>query len=254
MDPNEYYTFEDRAYVSPTVSSNEQLEFIDKLKGIVEKDTARVNAQTQTLGTDITSNLGGLTGSEGYFAQRYQTLPVEAQVNTLKATAQAKALNDLMTNYQNQAANRYNQAYRNYNKRRNTPTTTNPDTPTDDTDPFTKSPLDDPNSGLNAQAPGTYYPNGAGSGTFYVTPDGYGKVIDASGRITTTDDPNYAKASNGYYYNISNINTPVWAELLGPSLAGSGVTYEQWLSQWKANQAAKQADNGAYHNGTIGGW
>lgn len=127
MDPNEYYTFEDRAYVSPTVSSNEQLKFIDKLRGIVEKDTARVNAQTQTLGTDITSNLGGLTGSEGYFAQRYQTLPVEAQANTLKATAQAKALNDLMTNYQNQAANRYNQAYRSYKKRNNNPTTTSPD-------------------------------------------------------------------------------------------------------------------------------
>ena len=252
MDPSEYYDFEDRRYVNPTLSRDEQLGFVDTLRDTVGRNTAQINTQTQALGSNLPSIQGGLTGLNGYFAQRYQTAPMEAQVNNLRATAQAKALNDLMTNYQNQAANRYNQAYRSYNKRHNTPTTTNPDTTADD--PFTKSPLDDPNSDLNAQAPGTYYPKGAGSGTFYVTPDGYGKVVDASGRITKTDDPNYAKASNGYYYDISNISTPVWAELLGPTLAGSGVTYEQWLSQWKANQAAKQADNGAYHNGTIGGW
>lgn len=112
MDPSEYYTYEDRAYVSPTLSRDEQLGFVNTLRDTVNNDTARINAQTQALGTDITPNLGGLTGSEGYFAQRYQTTPVESQVNTLKATAQAKALNDLMTNYQNQAANRYNQSYR----------------------------------------------------------------------------------------------------------------------------------------------
>lgn len=113
MDPSEYYEFEDRAYVSPTVSRDEQLNFVNTLRDTVESNTAQINAQTQDLGINITSNLGGLTGSDGYFAQRYQTTPVESQVNTLKATAQAKALNDLMTNYQNQAANRYNQAYRN---------------------------------------------------------------------------------------------------------------------------------------------
>lgn len=113
MDPSEYYEFEDRAYVSPTVSRDEQLNFVNTLRDTVDSNTAQINAQTQDLGTNITSNLGGLTGSDGYFAQRYQTTPVESQVNTLKATAQAKALNDLMTNYQNQAANRYNQAYRN---------------------------------------------------------------------------------------------------------------------------------------------
>lgn len=117
MAPNEYYTYEDRAYVTPTLSRDEQMSFVDTLRDTVGKDTAQINAQTQALGTDAPSNLGGLTGSEGYFAQRYQTTPVEAQVNTLKATAQAKALNDLMTNYQNQVQNKYNQAYRSYQKR-----------------------------------------------------------------------------------------------------------------------------------------
>lgn len=113
MDPSEYYTYEDRAYVSPTLSRDEQLGFVNTLRDTVNNDIARINAQTQRLGTDITPNLGGLTGSNGYFAQRYATMPVESQANILKSTAQAKALNDLMTNYQNQAANRYNQSYRN---------------------------------------------------------------------------------------------------------------------------------------------
>ena len=117
MNPDEYYTYEDRAYVSPTVSRDEQLGFVDNLRNVVSGNRALINDQTQRLGTNISPNLGGLTGADSYFAQRYQTTPIEAQVNTLKATAQAKALNDLLTNYQNQVTNRYNQAYRSYNKR-----------------------------------------------------------------------------------------------------------------------------------------
>lgn len=119
MDPEkDYYLWEnDRAYVNPTASSGEQMDFISTLRDSVGRDNVQIASQTEALRTDVPSSLGGLTGSEGYFAQRYQTAPIEAQVNTLKATAQAKALNDLLTNYKNQAANRYNQAYRNYQKR-----------------------------------------------------------------------------------------------------------------------------------------
>ena len=117
MNPNEYYEFEDRAYVNPTLSRDEQLGFVDTLRNTVGKDTARINTQTQRLGKNISPNFGGLAGSNSYFTQRYQTTPLQSQVNTLKATAQSKALNDLLTNYQNQAANRYSQAYRAYNKR-----------------------------------------------------------------------------------------------------------------------------------------
>lgn len=117
MDPLEYYEYEDKAYISPTLSRDEQLGFVDALRDTVDRDTAQVNAQTQALGTNVSPNLGGLLGSSGYFAQRYQTAPIETQVSNLKAAAQAKALSDLMTNYQAQAANRYNQAYRSYNRR-----------------------------------------------------------------------------------------------------------------------------------------
>lgn len=113
MDPSEYYTYENRAYLNPTLSRDEQLKFVDTLRDTIGSNTANINYQTRMLGTDVTPNYGGLTGSNSYFKQRYQTIPVETQVNTLKATAQAKALNDLLSNYQNQAANKYNQAYRN---------------------------------------------------------------------------------------------------------------------------------------------
>lgn len=124
MDTNEYYIGEDnRAYVSPTVSRDEQLDFAQNLRDTMGQNTARINAQTQALGTDVPSSLGGLTGSGSYFAQRYQTTPIESQVNTLKATAQAKALNDLMTNYEKQYANKAQQAYRNASRRASTTTT-----------------------------------------------------------------------------------------------------------------------------------
>lgn len=247
MDPSEYYEYEDRAYISPTLSRDEQMSFVDTLRDTVEKDTAQINAQTQALGTDIPSNLGGLTGSEGYFAQRYQTTPVEAQVKALKATAQAKALNDLMTNYQSQVQNRYNQAYRNYSKRAGGAGAIPPDSGDDD-DPFDKAPIDT-DTGLTAQSKLQITPSGKG-GTIVPDVDGYAREYDANGNITATNNPNYAKASDGYYYNIANIGTPIWAEALGPTLAGSGVSYEQWLYQWKANQAAEKSKQ---NKGKTGG-
>ena len=114
MDSSDYYLYEDdRAYVNPTVSRDEQLGFVDTLRDTMGTENQRIATQTQQLGTNVPSSLGGLTGSGGYFQQRYQTPQMETTVNQLKATAQAKALNDLMSNYEAQAKNRYQQAYRN---------------------------------------------------------------------------------------------------------------------------------------------
>lgn len=117
MDASEYFDLEDRRYVSPTVSRDDQLGFVNTLRDTMGLNTAQINAQTERLGTDIPSSMGGLAGSGSYFAQRYQTTPLEARANTLKATAQAKALNDLMSNYERQMANRAQQAYRNAKRR-----------------------------------------------------------------------------------------------------------------------------------------
>jgi hypothetical protein len=123
----ESYRFEDRQYIDPTVSRDEQLGFIDRLREIENKDLRKIATDTHNLGTDVPSNLGGLsgigapnslgisgadTGSAGIWRNRYERPQVNALVSDLKATAQATALNTALNNMLNQYKNRYNQAAR----------------------------------------------------------------------------------------------------------------------------------------------
>ena len=117
MNDNEFYKFEDRAYINPTLSSGEQEAFITNLRDVQSQNNQKIASDTHNLGTDVPSNLGGLGGGESYFDSRYQTPQVNEMVDTLKSAAQAQALNDVMSNYQNQLQNRYKQAYRKYQKR-----------------------------------------------------------------------------------------------------------------------------------------
>ena len=117
MDTSEFYEYEDRAYVNPTLSSGEQEQFIDNLRNVQAQNNAQIAEQTYNLGTAVPSNIGGLGGGESYFTSRYQTPQVGEMVETLKTAAQAQALNDVMTNYKNQLQNKYKQAYRAYSKR-----------------------------------------------------------------------------------------------------------------------------------------
>lgn len=264
MNPDEYYTFEDRAYISPTLSRDEQLGFVDTLRGVVNQGNEQIQTQTEQLGTNVQPSLGGLTGSGGYFQQRYQTTPVEYQMNTLKATAQAKALNDLMQNYANQAKNRYQQAYRAAQKRANSPDTPAPD----DDDPFGKSPIEDTQNNIGLGEVVVDFDDFNGEKGVFTTgvDNGYGYFRNQSGDVINTNDPNYARANyqpmkDNYYYDISQISTPIWAEALAPVITGAnmGVSYDQWLKQWKANQAAKKKyaelrENGAFDaGGSLGG-
>lgn len=208
MNPDEYYTYEDRAYISPTLSRDEQMGFVNTLRDTVDRNTAQINAQTKNLGTDVPSNLGGLTGSKGYFSQRYQTTPVEVQVNTLKATAQAKALNDLMSNYQAQAQNKYNQAYRSAKARAAAQAAggnANGDSEEGEPDPFYKN----NEMTLNSDE---WKDSGESNVTGYMTPDGYEywKNMDTN-KMLKTNNPNYIKGSDGYYHDrdamINNYQT-----------------------------------------------
>ena len=117
MDPSEFYEFEDRAYIQPTLSSGEQEAFIDNLRNVQSQNNAQIAEQTYNLGTQVPSNLGGLGGGEAYFTSRYQTPQVNEMVDTLKSAAQAQALQDVMQNYQAQLKQQYSQAQRAYNKR-----------------------------------------------------------------------------------------------------------------------------------------
>lgn len=132
------FSFEedDRRYIKPDVALNESNEFIEALRETQKQNTAQIAQDTHNLGTDVPSNLGGLVGGGSYFASRYQTPQTNAIVSDLRATAQAQALNEAMSNELAIAKQRYNKAYKAAQKRARsrgggggltTPTTTTPD-------------------------------------------------------------------------------------------------------------------------------
>lgn len=110
----ESYDFEDRKYINPTISRDEQLGFIDNLRNIQAQDMSKIVSDTHNLGTDVSSSLGGLNGATGMWAAQYMTPKMNTMMSSLRATAQAQALSDILANYQNQMKQRYNKAYRDY--------------------------------------------------------------------------------------------------------------------------------------------
>lgn len=116
LPTNEYVEVEGRGYINPQVALDESTSFIDNLRALQGQQNQEITQQTKDLGTEIPSNLGGLTGAESYFTSRYQTPQTNAVAANLRATAQAAALNDVLANEQAIWKNRYQQAYRNYQK------------------------------------------------------------------------------------------------------------------------------------------
>ena len=113
------YIDNDRRYVNPQVSLNEQNAFIDNLRNTQGQDTAQIRQDTYNLGTAVPSNLGGLAGGSNYFKSRYQTPQTNSMVSDLRAAAQAQALSTLLSNEIGKAKKRYNDAYRAAKKRAN---------------------------------------------------------------------------------------------------------------------------------------
>lgn len=112
LPENERIEFEDRTYVNPEVGLQEQNAFIDNLRNVQNQNNAEIATDTYNLGTAIPSNLGGLGGGESYFTSRYQVPQGVALANNLRATAQAQALNDILSNEQAMMKQRYNNAYK----------------------------------------------------------------------------------------------------------------------------------------------
>lgn len=117
LDENEFVEVEGRGYVNPQVALDESNTFIDNLRSTQQANNQQIQTDTYNLGTEIPSNLGGLTGAESYFTSRYQTPQTNAALSELRATAQAAALNDVLANEQAMWKKRYQDAYRNYQKR-----------------------------------------------------------------------------------------------------------------------------------------
>lgn len=116
--------------VSPTASRDAQLAFIDQYRQLQGENTAQIGEAAHALGSDLTAQYGGLHGPSDYIRSRYQTPQTESRIAGLRTAAQLNALNQLMQNEQDKWKNRYNQAYRNYQKRNynasKTSTTTTP--------------------------------------------------------------------------------------------------------------------------------
>lgn len=111
LPENETYDFESRTYINPQVSLDEQNAFVDNLRNVQKTNNDQINMQTYNLGTAVPSSVGGLTGANSYFSSRYQTPQMNSLAANLRATAQAKALNDVLANEQAKMQKRYNDAY-----------------------------------------------------------------------------------------------------------------------------------------------
>lgn len=106
------YNDDGRVYINPQVSLDEQNEFINNLRNTQAQDNAQIEAQTRALGTQVPSQLGGLTGAGGYFRSRYQTPQTNQAIADLKAAAQAQAINQSLQNEVNKIKKKYQDAYR----------------------------------------------------------------------------------------------------------------------------------------------
>lgn len=113
MNLDDYsYEFEDRRYLNPQVSLDEQNAFIDNLRNLQEQNNAQITQQTYNLGSQLPSNKGGLVGGGSYFRSRYQTPQTNQSIADLRTAAQAQALNTLLFNEVSKAQKRYKDAYR----------------------------------------------------------------------------------------------------------------------------------------------
>ena len=126
LNSDEYTETEGRRYLNPQIALNESNQFIDNLRTTQQANNQQIQTDTYNLGTDISSNLGGLTspvtdgnGGAGlsYFTSRYQTPQTAFAVADLRSTAQAAALSQALQNEQEMWKKRYQDAYRAYQKR-----------------------------------------------------------------------------------------------------------------------------------------
>lgn len=104
------YLDDDRWYVDPNVSLGEQNAFINNLRDVQAQSNDRIEQQTRALGTQVPSQLGGLTGAGSYFRSRYQTPQLNQTVADLRAVMQNKALETALNNELYKAKKKYQDA------------------------------------------------------------------------------------------------------------------------------------------------
>lgn len=187
LPDNEYTEFENRAYVNPQVSLDEQTAFVDKLRQTQQANNQQIKTDTYNLGTAVPSNLGGLTGGEGYFTARYQTPQTNSLVNDLRAVAQASAMNQILENEQNKWKTRYNKA-KNANAIRNAnPKTTSP----------TSGELPVDTNSTQSKDVSIYTDGKYEKGKIYPVTDAVSDYQDSNGQWWQLSNPNFRDISFG---------------------------------------------------------
>lgn len=128
-------TVDDMRYINPQVGLDESNAFIENLRNTQGQRTQEIAEDTYNLGTAVPSNLGGLGGAGTYFTSRYQTPQANDAIANLRTAAQMQALSSAMNNLLEQAKQRYNNAYKSYQKRHGGTPSTTPTNPTNPTKP-----------------------------------------------------------------------------------------------------------------------
>lgn len=121
LPDNEFVEIEGRQYLNPQTGLDESNAFIENLRATQGQQNQQIASDTYNLGTDIQSVQGGLgtntPANMGYFTSRLQTPQTNPAVANLRAAAQAQALNEVLANEQAIWKKRYQDAYRDYQRK-----------------------------------------------------------------------------------------------------------------------------------------
>lgn len=117
LPSDEYTEVEERAYLNPNLSIRQANEFIENYRANQQAANQEIAQQTKALGTSIPSDEGGLLGAGSYWTSRYQTPQTNTVAQNLRTAAQASALNQALANEQAMWKKRYQDAYKNYQKK-----------------------------------------------------------------------------------------------------------------------------------------
>lgn len=237
LPENEYKEVEGRVYLNPQLSVDEGNAFIDNLRAAQAQQNQQIATDTRMLGTDIQSDLGGLVGANSYFTSRYQTPQTNSAVANLRAVAQANALNQALANEQEMWKKRYNDAYRNYQRRANSGGGGGGGTPGNVEGGIEYEPNDSPEREVGNVEP-SYSP--MGSGDFSYTPGG---LNVNSGSKLPVNTGALQLPSNNLLPTSVNIQRDKFGKIT--SLTYNGKTF--------TGDAAQKRYNFLQSSGTIGG-
>lgn len=241
LPTNEYTEVEGRLYANPQIGIDETNTFIDNLRAVQGQQNQEITQQTQRLGTDIPTNLGGLTGAESYFTSRYQVPQTNANIANLRATAQAAALNEVLANEQAMWKKRYQDAYKNYQKRQYYKSTSGGTTggTTGTVEGGVNETISDANDKIVGSVEPSYSP--IGSGDFSYTSNG----ISTSGSLLPQNSGSSLPTTSNSLLPTGSVN--IQRDKFGDitSLTYNGKTF--------TGDAAKQRYNWLQSTGTIGG-